>query len=44
MSVYFLKIYRLVGLVVNASASGAKDPGFEPAWDGIFPGWVIQVT
>ena len=24
-----LFVYRLVGLVVKASASGAKDPGFE---------------
>ena len=31
-------------LVVKASASGAEDPGFEPACDGIFPGGVIPVT
>ena len=33
--------YRLVGLVVKASASGAEDPGSNP---GIFPGRVIPVT
>ena len=33
--------YRLVGLVVKASASRAEDPGFGfegPVCDGIFPG------
>ena len=27
---------RLAGLVVKASASGAEDPGSNPAYDGIF--------
>ena len=31
---------RLVGQVVKASASGAEDPGSNPACDGIFPGRV----
>ena len=35
---------RLVGLVVKVSASGAEDPGSNPAGDGIFPGRVIPVT
>ena len=36
-----LFIYRLVGLVVKASASGAEDPGSNPTCDGILPGRVI---
>ena len=35
---------RLAGLVVKASASGAEDPGSNPACDGSFPGRVIPVT
>ena len=36
--VEFLVIMRLVDLVVKASFSRAEDPGFESAYDGIFPG------
>ena len=36
-----LFIYRLLGLVVKASASGAEDPGSNPTCDGILPGRVI---
>ena len=37
-SVFIENVDRLVGLVVKASASGAEDPGSDPACDGIFPG------
>ena len=30
--------------MVKASATGAEDPGSNPACDGIFPGRVIPVT
>ena len=35
---YVLSPYRLVGLVVKASASRAEDPGFESRLRGIFSG------
>ena len=43
-SVSTLTPNRLVGLVVNASASRMEDPGSNPTGDEIFPGRVIQVT
>ena len=35
---HFVLTYRLVGLVVKASASRVEDRGFEPSYAGIFPG------
>ena len=41
---YFSAGDRLIGLVVKASASGAEDPGSNPACTGIFLDRVIPVT
>ena len=38
IALFSLKLNRLVGLVVKASASRAEDPEFDPACAGIFSG------